>query len=167
MQAGSWGAGARWGAGSPSRQNHSCLGRHLFKSHLFPRRAEAASSRGPGARRAAPTPACCLLSRYFLTDSRSREAAQRLPKTISPSWSHTLLATYCMAGREARRPPGSPLPYEAKPGQSMRPLSKSQRVGAGGRGQAWGRGLLGADEVQKGLLQSSPHLGKPRNNPGV
>lgn len=125
------------GEQAAGRQKHSRLGKHLFRSHLLPRRAEVASSPSPGASWAAPTPACRLLSPSFATDGRSRQAAQRLPKTVSPSWSHTPWATYCTGSREARRstapprPPGSPQPHEARPEQSRRSLGRKQSMGAG------------------------------------
>lgn len=68
-------------------------------------RAVAASSRGPGVGRAAPTRGPSLSFQ-----GRSWEAMQRLPKQMSPSWPHTSLATYCPASEGAREPPGSPLP---------------------------------------------------------
>lgn len=62
------------------------------------------------------------------------EAAKENP----PSWSHTPLATCCMAREEARRPPSSPLPDEASLGQPTRSPNKNQSGG-----QVQGRGSQG------------------------
>ena len=80
-----------------------------------------------------PHPHACSPPARVPSHSRSRKAAQRLPKKTSPSWSPSPLATCCMASNEARRSPGSPPPDESVLGQPLRSPSKSQGEGAGDR----------------------------------
>lgn len=96
------------GQQAAERQNHSRLERHLFRSHLLPRRRRRLPAEAQVRDR--PPPPLPAPARMILSDTQpSGEATQRLPKKMFPSRSHAPLATHCTArragSREARRPP--------------------------------------------------------------
>lgn len=133
-------AGAGWGAGSRQAEALS-FGKAFIQ-------VPPPSQKGGGGFQ--PQPRCelgcshpCLLPPVpVLCDRRPVQASrsERLPKTVSLSWSHTPWATYCTGSREARRSTVPPPPPRAPRSLTRQGLGSPGGHSVGSKAWEPGRG---------------------------